>query len=355
MFRRRLPVIYGGIWIIVVIIHILILIFGTETDHVAAITEAVIFNTAFALIGVGLWYMVRYSDLNSRSWLELLFVHLTGVTVVILIWVVPAFQILKLVFRENIQYVEFLDETLTIRIVSGIVYYFIIVTIAYLIVNIRSLRDQQKKEAELQHLLKDAELSMLRFQINPHFLFNSLNSISALTITRPEEAHKMVLLLSDFMRYSLESSGKVMSTLGKETEHCRQYLSIEQIRFGDRLNVEISADESLFRFPVPSMLLQPLVENAVKYGLNDSEAGIVITVKAITEDENLLIEVVNPVGPAGSTNVSGTGTGLKNIRERLAKIYGRWDLMTIINEDNAFRVIIKIPDYGRKDQQSDNR
>ena len=102
MFRRRLPVIYAGIWVIVAIIHVLILIFATKTDHVAAITEAVIFSTAFALIGVGLWYMVRYSDLNSRSWLELLFVHLTGGTVVILIWVVTAFQILKLVFRDNI-------------------------------------------------------------------------------------------------------------------------------------------------------------------------------------------------------------------------------------------------------------
>lgn len=343
MFRRRLPLIYGGIWIIVVIIHTLILVFGQDTDHVAAITEAVIFNTAFALIGVGLWYMVRYSDLNSRSWLELLFVHLTGVTVVILVWVVPAFQILKLIFRDNPEYVEFLDETLTIRIVSGIVYYFIIVTIAYLIVNIRNLRDQQKKEEELQHLLKDAELSMLRFQINPHFLFNSLNSISALTITRPQEAHKMVLLLSDFMRYSLESSGKAMSTLGKEVDHCNQYLSIEQIRFGDRLNVEISADESLYMFPVPSMLLQPLVENSVKHGLNDSECGIFITLKAMSENGNLIIEVVNPVSSIGLKSVAGTGTGLKNISERLGNIYGRMNLMTIINDKDTFRVLITIP------------
>ncbi len=344
--------IYAGIWIVLAAAHILVLVFAYKLEPLPAVVEGLLFNFSFALLGIGLWYMVRYSDLNRRSWLELLFVHLTGVTVVQLIWIVPVYHLLKLIFAGNLVYVGFLEETLTIRVITGTVLYAAIVSIAYLVDNIRRLRDQQKREDELKNLLKDSELSMLRFQINPHFLFNSLNAVSSLIIKRPEEANQMVLKLSGFMRYSLESAGKAMSTAGKELEHCNLYLDIERVRFGERLKVKMKTEESLNDYPVPAMLLQPLVENAIKHGLNDAEEGILVHVTLENTSNGLKIIVTNPAGIKSKRYAVGTGTGLKNIRSRLENLYARSDLMRIREENGLFIVTINIPPDVRKGEKS---
>jgi two-component system, LytTR family, sensor kinase len=349
MKRRRLPYIYAGIWAIIALVHILMMHFGYRLDAGPAIVEGLLFNLSYAFIGIGLWYMVRFSDLNRRSWLELLFLHLSGLTVVLLLWIIPVNLLLRQLFSDDPFYLAFLKEANTVRVITGAGLYIGIVSLAYLLVSIERLREQQLKEAELQNLLKESELNMLRFQINPHFLFNSLNAISSLTITKPAEANTMVIRLSEFMRYSLDSTGKVMSTLGKEVEHCNLYLGIETVRFGDRLKVEMDLPEELFALEVPSMLLQPLVENAVKHGLDDLEEGIRVKLVAQREGDFLRLSVGNPVEGTQRRQVKGTGTGLKNIRARFQNIYRRSDLITIQKSDVYFQIDLKIPIDVSKD------
>ncbi|MFO7722505.1 MAG: histidine kinase [Bacteroidales bacterium] len=349
MNKRRLPYIYAGIWTIIALVHILIMLFGYRLNNGPAIAEGILFNLSFALIGVGLWYMVRYSDLNRRSWLELLFVHMSGLTVVLLLWIVPVNQVLRILFQDDPGYLLFLQRTITMRVITGTGLYLGIVSLAYLLVSMQRLKEQQLKEAELKNLLKESELNMLRFQINPHFLFNSLNAISSLTITQPREANRMVVRLSEFMRYSLDSSGKIMSTLGKEVEHCSMYLDIEQVRFGDRLKVTMSIQEGLTEYPVPSMLLQPLVENAVKHGLDDLDEGIRVSIEAKQEGDRIRLTVGNPVDGVQKRQVKGTGTGLKNIRDRFMNLYGRSDLVKVNRSEDYFQIDIMIPQDVSKD------
>lgn len=344
VLKNRLPLIYTGVWVMIAIAHMMVLYAFYHVPWICAATEAVLFNLSFALIGVGLWYMLRFSDLNEKSWPELMFVHLSVMTAVQLLWILPVYGLLKLFFREVPEYLHFLSETIAIRVITGVIMYTVVVSLAYLIVNLKKLRNQQLKQAELQTLLRETELSMLRFQINPHFLFNSLNSVNALILVNPVKAQEMVVNLSDFMRYSLESGSKPFSTLERELEHCRLYFRIEKVRFGDRLSVAEKVDHELLNHPVPAMILQPLAENAVKHGLADMEEGAEILIRCESPDGGLLsVSVKNPYDPTASIRKPGTGTGLKNIRERFRNLFGRDDLITIVKENNQYSITLKIP------------
>jgi two-component system, LytTR family, sensor kinase len=350
IFRKRLPLIYTGLWVMVAITHMLILMKIYHIPMVPSFAEGVLFNLSFALIGIGLWYMVRFSDLKQRHWLELVFLHLSVATVVQLLWIVPVYSLLKTIFREDTVYLDFLSGTLTVRVITGIIIYLAIVSIAYLIINLKQLRAQEIRHAELQNLLKETELKMLRFQINPHFLFNSLNSINALIITKPAEAQQMVVKLSEFMRYSLEGGKGAMSELGREIEQCERYLAIEKVRFGERLQVIFEVPEESGSYPVPALILQPLVENAIKHGLYNLEGRVTLKLSVIlSKSDGLKISITNQYNPETGSRSRGTGTGLSNVRARLKNLYGREDLFSIIKDQKDFTVIINIPEDGTSD------
>jgi len=351
---RKTLLIYAGVWGIMSIVHALVLWLNYRFSYGIAITEALVFNGWFAVLGTGVYYMTRYSDLRKRSISELIFAHFSGVSAIILLWLLPLFPLLQSLFYHDENYVQFLTSSLPIRVVVGVIYYATLASLIYLVLNIKQLKEQQVREMELKGLLKESELNMLRFQINPHFLFNSLNALSSLIITRPAEANAMVIKLSDFMRYSLASSGKVMSTLDDELMHCNQYLDIEQVRFGERLQVLQEVDQDLLTAPVPAMLLQPLMENSIKHGLDQAEDGIKLLIRASKTENGLCIMVSNPTDTASSVQKPGTGTGLRNIRARLQNIYGRSNLLQIEKESGFFKVIINLPIHETPHPMSDH-
>lgn len=149
LFTRRLTLVYILLWVIVAVAHSSVLFSFYGIPLLPSLAEGFLFNLSFALIGVGLWYMVRFSDLQQRSWQELVFLHLSAVTVVQLLWIMPVYSLLQYLFRHEVVYLDFLGSTLTIRVITGIVIYLAIVSIAYLMINIRQLRDQQLRQAEL--------------------------------------------------------------------------------------------------------------------------------------------------------------------------------------------------------------
>jgi two-component system LytT family sensor kinase len=201
---------------------------------------------------------------------------------------------------------------------------------------------QRKTDAE--RLSKEAELFKLRQQLAPHFLFNSLNSISALIGSRPEQARKMVQQLSDFLRGNLKKEEQQWVPLAEELQYLQLYLEIEKVRFGHRLSAEIDHDEHSMAMRLPPMLLQPIVENAIKFGLYDTTDDVTITIRARAEGNYAVISVQNPFDPETSRPKQGTGFGLSSIQRRLYLLFARSDLLTTsVENSNQFITIVKIP------------
>ncbi len=344
--RKYPPIIYISLWVTVAVIHFFILKAAYGMSGITAAIDSLVFNLLFALLGSGLWFMVRFSDLQRKSTQEIIIYHVTGCAITILVWFGLGQFILGSIFADNSIYQVFLRDSVLIRILSGIFIYIILVSIFYLVISFRELREKMEHEARLTALLKEAELSMLRSQIRPHFLFNSLNSISSLTMTNPGKAQEMVIKLSEFMRYSLNLPDSMVSTLEKELYHAELYLDIEKVRFGERLQVEKKIDPAVSSLHVPVMILQPLLENAVKHGVYESTEPRLISIEANMQDDTLVINIRNAYDPE-SVPKKGTGTGLKNISARLVNIYGRSDLMKISKDDRYFEVILRLPKDAR--------
>lgn len=344
--RNHLELVYIILWVALSVIHFSLLYLGYGLSWLVALGDSLVFNVLFAILGSGLWFMVRYSDLRTKTVRELAFYHLSGAAVSIFAWMMASYLILNGIYSDNLSYLAFLKDTLSFRIVTGTMFYALLVTGYYLIINFRELKEKIQRESQLTGLLKEAELNMLRSQIRPHFLFNSLNSISSLTMSNPEKAREMVIKLSELMRYSLNLPDTMVSTLENELYHVELYLDIEKVRFGDRLVFEKQVEPEAMEWNVPVMMLQPLLENCVKYGVYESSEPTGISLKAKLDEGVLEIRIGNSYDPAASVK-SGTGTGLKNIRARLLNIYGTSSLMKTDQAENYFEVILRIPRYAR--------
>lgn len=244
---------------------------------------------------------------------------------------------------NDITYLDFLNQTLPIR---GLVEWLLILLTAMASWLWSYLRDQKEailRREDTERLAREAELSALRQQLHPHFLFNSLNSISALVGSRPDEARKMVQQLSDFLRGTLKKDDQQLVTLEEELSHLQLYLDIEKVRFGHRLSVDIQKSENILDLKLPSLLLQPVVENAIKFGLYNTVGDITISISAKTENKMLVLEIKNPFDPATSQPKQGTGFGLSSVQRRLYLIYLRNDLLATSQHENIFSTLIKIP------------
>jgi sensor histidine kinase YesM len=200
-----------------------------------------------------------------------------------------------------------------------------------------------KRSIETEKLAKESELEGLKLQLQPHFLFNSLNSVNALLHVNPEEASRMVLLLSDFFRSSLKKSQDTLITLKEELETVQLYLQIEEIRFSSRLLVEINLQESCTELKLPALILQPIIENAIKHGLYGTTEKVVIQIDASYSANQLILRVSNPYTPEDSMISTGTGFGLKSIYRRLYLIYARNDLMKIEKDHEKFVIQLNLP------------
>jgi LytS/YehU family sensor histidine kinase len=234
----------------------------------------------------------------------------------------------------------------------------IVLTVALLIawsglyfgINYYLLLEQQSDQLlRLETQASSAQLAMLRYQLNPHFLFNTLNSISTLVLLKQTEpANAMLSRLSSFLRYTLVNEPMGQVTVEQEVETLKLYLDIEKMRFEDRLRPRFDIDPAVARARLPSLLLQPLVENAIKYAVTPQEDGADITITARRSGDRVLLTVVD-TGPGSDSAYQvraeqSTGVGLANIRDRLAQAYGadhRFESQTNIR--GGFSVTIEIP------------
>lgn len=257
------------------------------------------------------------------------------------------YWLLRFTLNDDAAYLRLLENSMAIRFWAGV-----LITSWVAIVSVLWYRQQESNEAEkrkstAEKLARDAELYKLRQQLQPHFLFNSLNSISALAGSRPEQARKMIHQLSEFLRGTLRKEEHQWVTLADELQHLALYLEIEKVRFGHRLNTQITCNDETGLLKLPPMLLQPLVENAIKFGLYDTTDDVTVKIIATKEQEYLQVEVQNPFDPETSAPRQGTGFGLSSVQRRLYLLFARNDLLVTHTEQNIFITKVKIPQHDQ--------
>ena len=264
-------------------------------------------------------------------------------SVLTIIWLFLSRSLLMFVLKEASEYERFFSQSLPIRFAIGFLITGCMSLISVLWYTIHDQREIDKRKSEAEKLSREAELSKLRQQLQPHFLFNSLNSINALIGSQPLKARNMIQQLSDFLRGTLRKEENQWISLDEELQHLNLYLEIEKVRFGHRLSTHISNETNGLKLQLPAMLLQPVVENAIKFGLYDTTGDITIAIAAHKEDGHLVVQVKNPFDPDTSSPKKGTGFGLSSVQRRLYLLFARTDLVQTEVKEQLFITTIKIP------------
>jgi two-component system, LytTR family, sensor histidine kinase AlgZ len=224
----------------------------------------------------------------------------------------------------------------------GALLYLLSVVVHYLTLEIEGAREAEEAALRYRVMAREAELRAFKAQVDPHFLFNSLNAVSALCGSRPDQAREMSQLLADFFRQSLRVGTRETITLAEEADLAVRYLAIERIRFGERLSVNVSVDDEAAEAVVPPLILQPLVENAVRHGVSSVLEGGTISLLARTDNGVVRIVIENPADPERIA-MAGEGIGLQNVRGRLGAFYSGDAALRTSEGEGTYRVEIEVP------------
>ena len=295
---------------------------------------------AYAFVCLSAWYVARSTPLATSGMPRLLATALGASVLSSGAWLAVGRGWAGLLRRWSGVGVSF-QEIATLVFGFGVLLYLLSIAVAYVAAAFEHAREAERRELQAQVYSRDAELRTLRAQIDPHFLFNSLHSISALTAADPAAARRMTILLGDFLRESLALGALDRIPLAKELALVEKYLEVERVRLGDRLQVRVSPGEG-GDCVVPPLLLQPLVENAVKHGVSHVLAGGVVVVSASCTPSRLTITVENPAD-ADRPRKPGTGLGLNNVRDRLRTLYGSDAAIRWQEQGGRWRVEVSLP------------
>jgi two-component system, LytTR family, sensor histidine kinase AlgZ len=301
------------------------------------------------------WYSCKVVPIQQSTFQRLLLTHLAAATVMSFLWVLIA-KLLAYCLSLT-AYFQGLDTRFAPQVPvlfgAGFLLYLLSVAFHYSILALEESRRAEARVLETSVLARDAELRALKAQVNPHFLFNSLNSISALTSMDPPKAREMCILLADFLRTTLGLGEKRRISFAEELALLHRYLAIEKVRFGSRLNMEENIQDETKTFLLPPMLLQPLIENAVTHGIANLPEGGMVRLASSGHDGRLSISIENSFDP-DSTPLHRSGRGLKNVRDRLEASYGNEASMRVSTEAGRYLVELSIPAHSAKGQSEGN-
>jgi two-component system LytT family sensor kinase len=290
---------------------------------------------------LGFWLLGNifqfFTPQRQQLWLVVTLPLIVASGLTLMLFYLPYF-----IVPEKVDYVEFLAKT---SLIKGFYFFLLFQVWTIFLVFAGKLEDQRilrEKEEKTIKLAKEAEMYFLRQQIQPHFLFNSLNSINSLILKSPEQASEMVIQLADFLRASIKKDGQKWIKVGEELEVVQQFLGIEKVRFKDRLHLDIQVDENSLEEEIPQLMIQPLLENAIKHGLYGvtEKVEIVILIKKV--GNYVEIRISNPIG-SQTGDPRGSGFGLDAVKRRLFLLFGRHDLLQIEKGNNKYHVKLMIP------------
>jgi len=340
--QRKSLIIYSLVWLIIAAIYTVVLVFKKEFSLTISLTEAFLSNITYGLLGLIIWYPTNYIPFKKEVPVYSISAHIAAGLIIIFTWLFATNGLLSALFGSDPIYNNYIQTSFFWRGFVGGMIYLVLVLIYYLIAYARSLREKAQNEEKLRTLVKESELNMLKSQINPHFLFNSLNSISSLIISNPDEAREMIIRLSEFLRYSLKHRENEFVTLDEEIGRMKDYLAIEKIRFGDRLEYKLGTHGSCGKQRVPTMIMQPLVENAIKHGVYESLEPVYVEFSCSIEEGLLVLLLKNNFDPDQPAR-PGTGVGLQNVSERIRLAYDGKGRMSKRVLDGVFIVTLYIP------------
>jgi len=332
---------YITIWALVAVAHIVFINHYNTFGILTSVADGLVFNLIFALVAIPVWYIISNKP-DKPGLINLLVNQITSAIVALMFWIGASILLLNLIFPASKDYHTFLISSIPWRVVIGLFFYSTTVLIYYISIYYENVQERAKTELQLRELIKQAELDLLKSQINPHFLFNSLNSISSLTMTDAVKAQDMIIKLSEYLRYSISQPVSQLTSLGAELENINRYLEIEQVRFGKKLIYKNEIEDGCNELKIPAMILQPLYENAIKHGVYESTEPICIRTLAAREGEALKISVTNNFDPDAYIR-KGAGMGLRNIRERLKLLYRNELLLKTVKTTETFEVTLIIP------------
>ncbi|HEY4652759.1 MAG TPA: histidine kinase [Pontibacter sp.] len=300
--------------------------------------DALLYNLLLTIAGYAAGTGLRYYQPTLRQGAMLLTwsLGLAGICTLVYSLLIDSLITNKL-------YLSFVGDSLPMRLVFGWLLLLLLLLINWFWFYTKEQRHLEARKAATEKLAREAELYTLRQQLQPHFLFNSLNSISALAVTKPQQARTMVQQLSDFLRGTLKKDNQQKVTLSEELKQLELYLAIEKVRFGYRLQTIVDVTEEAKALALPALLLQPVVENAIKFGLYGTTGDTTITINAAKEDGKLIIQVQNPFDADAVQAQEGTGFGLSSVQRRLYLLYARHDLVQTQQHENQFTTTVTIP------------
>jgi len=295
---------------------------------------------AYAFVCFSAWYVSRSTPIATSGLGRLVTTSLGASLLTSAAWLLLArgwTTMLDRVWRISVPF----ERIAAVLFGFGLLLYLLSLAVSYIIAAFEQARDAERRQLQAQVLSREAELRTLRAQIDPHFLFNSLHSISALTGVDPAGARRMTVQLGDFLRESLALGSAERIPLARELALAAKYLEVERVRLGDRLQVSIveaDAGDCL----VPPLVLQPIVENAVTHGVAHVLAGGLVAVTASCTPEWLKLIIENPADPDRPRR-TGTGLGLANVRARLQAVFGDTASIHWAEQDGTWRVEVSLP------------
>ena len=341
--KERLLLYLAG-WLLLACLFASMGVLSSTLGWVEALALTVPMAGVYAFICLAALYICRSFPLQSTSFFKLAAVFVLASFLSSSFWLLIIKGWVTLLSQFDITHD--LDSKfrglVPVMLGSGVLLYLLAVVVHYLILAFELSRDVERRALELEALAREAELKALKTQIHPHFLFNSLNAISALTTVDPTAAREMSLRLGEFLRKTLKLAATQMITVAEELALIDDYIAIEKARFGARLSFTREVDDGALECTVPALVLQPLVENAIKHGIVDTLEGGVISLSVRNLGSRLSLVVMNPRepdSPAQSTN----GVGLKNVNGRLWSIYGNEARLDTVATDTSFRAEVSVP------------
>jgi hypothetical protein len=342
---RLLP--YLGAWLPIAGLLAGQLSLGDQVGWLEAMALAVPLCLVYAFVCLGAWYPCRALPLRRTSLARAAVAHLIGAAVSTGLWIGLA-RLLVLALGRRIPDLGGLASDLEGAgplLATGTLLYLLSVALHYLLVAAEESRQAEQRALQAELASREAELEALRAQLDPHFLFNSLNSISSLITSDPAACRQMCVQLGAFLRGTLALGSRPAHPLADELELLRRYLSLERARFGQRLEVIEQIDPGCVQVAVPPLILQPLIENAIKHGIAGLLDGGTVELVAERVDEDLVLRVANPFDPDGRRR-RGAGVGLENVRRRLLAACGPRAEMRVraaSEPEHRFTVELRLP------------
>lgn len=340
-FRRLL--LYLSAWgpVSAILIYLFASIGGLTWGRATAL--AIPLCLYYAIVCLSAWYSCRNSPAaNSAAWLK----HFAAALIMSLLWVAVA-RGLAIALSSFFQTFSGLDKQVVrlnpLLLGSGVFLYLLVVALFYILLSNEVAHEAARREIEAQSLARESELKALKTQVNPHFIFNCLNSISALTSSDPATAREMCIRLAEFLRKTLGLGERSQIPLQEELELVHAYLSVEKMRFGARLKLEEDVEPAVLVYSVPPLLLQPLVENAIRHGIATLTEGGWIRLEIKNGEPGVLaIRVENNFDPEAPRR-AGANIGLKNVRQRVDATYASRGKFDVSAKEGHFQVSMQLP------------